>query len=424
MRAIVVVSILFVGGLCECERARAADGLTVRQQYQAVLDDLVSARRAFNAKYGEATTEDRGKELRAKFPSPDDYYARLLALAEANPDDPASVDALAWIVATSTSGYDAFKERGERIRRAMDLLAKAHLDDIRVGRVCLTLVAGAAPLRDEFLHTVFARSTDRRIKGRACLALGEFLLVKSETVASLKGPDGGERMGRVKADFPHRLPYYNQLLLEDPSALSREGERLLELVIAEYGDLLYDPTFSSDGGKHLADVARVDLRRLRVLKVGQVAPEIDGEDVEGRRFRLSEYRGRVVLLTFSGNWCGPCRAKYPEERALVEKLKGRPFALLSVNTDQDRGTLRRAIAQGEITWRCWWESGVDGPICTQWAIQGFPQAVLIDHEGVIRCYGSIQERDVSTLVRRCEEEVRDALRRSGRVSSGPLSPAS
>ncbi|MHC5540217.1 TlpA family protein disulfide reductase [Singulisphaera rosea] len=409
MRAI-VVSVLLVGGLGGREGDKAADGLTVREQYQAVLDELVAARREFNAKHGSATTEERQKELRARFPSPHDYYARLLALAEANPDDPASVDALIWIVATSTSGYDAFKERGERIKRAMDRLAKAHLDDVRVGRLCLELVAGAAPLRDDFLHTVFTRSTDRGIKGRACLALGEFLLVKSETVASLKEPGGGERMGRVKADSPHRLPYYNQLLREDPEALSREGERLLELAIADYGDLPYDPTFSSDGGKHLADVARADLRRLRDLEVGQVAPEIDGKDVEGRRFRLSEYRGRVVFLTFSGNWCGPCRAKYPEERALVERLKGRPFALLSVNTDEDPETLRRAIDQGEITWPCWWESGVEGPICTQWAIQGFPHAVLIDHKGVIRSCGSFAESDVLAVVKACEEEPRDVIR--------------
>ena len=46
---------------------------------------------------------------------------------------------------------------------------------------------------------------------------------------------------------------------------------------------------------------------------------------------------------------------YPQERELVVRLKDRPFVLLSVNTDPERETLRKAIRDGEITWRCWWD---------------------------------------------------------------------
>jgi peroxiredoxin len=375
-----------------------------------VLDDFEAAKRAFTSKFETATTEEQRRGTRAHFPGPQDYYGRLLALAEAHPGDAAAVDALVWIVATSTNGYDAFKERGVRIKRAMDILAGDHLDDPRVGRVCLELTGAATPLRDEFLHTVHAKSTDRRNKGRACLALGEFLLAKSETVSRLKGPSGGEVMKRVKAESPHRLSYYEKLLREDPGALARQGEQLLERAIAEYGELPYAPTFLSKAGKTLAEVARADLRRLHSLAVGQKAPEIEGRDVDGNPFKLSDYRGRVVLLTFSGNWCGPCRAMYPDERALVQRLKGRPFALLSVNTDQDRETLRKSISQGEITWRCWWESGVEGPICSQWLIEGFPQVYLLDHKGVIRSYGlpdgTASNRALEELLQACEAEDR------------------
>jgi thiol-disulfide isomerase/thioredoxin len=274
----------------------------------------------------------------------------------------------------------------------------------------LELTGAATPLRDEFLHTVHAKSTDRRNKGRACLALGEFLLAKSGTVSRLKGPSGEEVMRRVKAESPHRLPYYEKLLREDPGVLARQGEQLLERAMAEYGELPYDPTFLSKVSKTLAEVARTDLRRLRNLAVGQGAPEIEGQDVDGNPFKLSDYRGRVVLLTFSGNWCGPCRAMYPKERALVEQLQGRPFALLSVNTDHDRETLRRSISQGEITWRCWWESGVEGPICSRWLIEGFPQVYLLDHKGVIRSYEfpdkAASNRAIEELLQTCEAEGR------------------
>ena len=86
-------------------------------------------------------------------------------------------------------------------------------------------------------------------------------------------------------------------------------------------------------------LAEQALFELRELAVGRPAPDIEGEDADGHRFKLSDYRGKVVVLTFSGNWCGPCRAMYPQERELVARLKDRPFALLSVNTDPGAGDL-------------------------------------------------------------------------------------
>ena len=104
-------------------------------------------------------------------------------------------------------------------------------------------------------------------------------------------------------------------------------------------------------------------------------------------FKLSDHRGKVVVLTFSGNWCGPCREMYPRERALLARLKDRPFAILSVNTDPDRETLRKSIREGEITWRCWFDGGRDGPITSRWNVRSFPTVYVIDAEGVIREVG-------------------------------------
>jgi hypothetical protein len=94
---------------------------------------------------------------------------------------------------------------------------------------------------------------------------------------------------------------------------------------------------------------------------------------------------------------------YPDDRALVERFKDKPFALLSVNTDRDRETLRKSTAGDEITWRCWWDSDIEGPICTRWMIEGFPQVFVIDHKGVIRLEDN---RNKAALERTIEELLR------------------
>jgi thiol-disulfide isomerase/thioredoxin len=119
-------------------------------------------------------------------------------------------------------------------------------------------------------------------------------------------------------------------------------------------------------------VAEGELFAARNLSVGKIAPEITGKDHEGQPFALSDYRGKVVVLTFSGNWCGPCVGMYPQERELIASMKGRPFAMVNVNTDASLETLTRSIASGAVTWRCWWDGGTTGPITTRWGVSSFP----------------------------------------------------
>ena len=107
------------------------------------------------------------------------------------------------------------------------------------------------------------------------------------------------------------------------------------------------------------------------------------------------------MLSFSGNWCGPCVGMYPQERELVVHLKDKPFALVSVNTDKDVATLKKSIDSGEITWRCWWDHGTDGPITTRWGVVGFPSIFVLDASGVIRfkgVRGDSLDRAVATLL--------------------------
>src|SRR5947209_17051897 len=76
---------------------------------------------------------------------------------------------------------------------------------------------------------------------------------------------------------------------------------------------------------------------------------------------------------------------YPHERSLVKKMEGKPFALLGVNSDQNRDAIKKVMKEEQITWRSFWNGGsTSGPISTAWNVHGWPTLYVIDARGVIR----------------------------------------
>ena len=63
--------------------------------------------------------------------------------------------------------------------------------------------------------------------------------------------------------------------------------------------------------------------RVASFTPGRVAPNIVGKDTEGVEFALEDYRGNIVVLIFSGEWCGPCVGEYPFHHFMLEQFRGR-----------------------------------------------------------------------------------------------------
>src|SRR6516162_8603924 len=76
---------------------------------------------------------------------------------------------------------------------------------------------------------------------------------------------------------------------------------------------------------------------------------------------------------------------YPHERSLVKRLENRPFALIGINSDQDRNALKKVLEEESITWRSFWNGGsTNGPISNAWRVRGWPTIYVLDGNGVIR----------------------------------------
>lgn len=299
--------------------------------------------------------------------------AAALGLARDHPGDPASFDALRFVIRTNRAGP------GDATAQALRLILDRG-DDRRPGQEDylphIALMLFQYPDAEVLLRRVLDRNPDRHDRAAACYWLARHLSQQARVVRALRAkPEDQKDYERYTA----AEPIGTFVTAKNPDALDRAAEALLERAAGEFGDVRL-----SGEVRPLRVFAGGQLYALRNLAVGKTAPEIEGTDHEGKAFKLSETRGKVVVLTFSGNWCGPCVRMYPQERALQAKLRGQPFALVSVNTDETVETLKKAVASGEITWRCWWDGGRDGPITTRWGVASFPSVFVLDERGVIR----------------------------------------
>jgi peroxiredoxin len=161
-------------------------------------------------------------------------------------------------------------------------------------------------------------------------------------------------------------------------------------------------------------------RMISTLTVGKPAPEITGRDLAGKPFRLSEYKGKVVLLKFTAEWCGICRAQEPYERFLLDKYARWPLALLGVETGSSRENARQAHTASPVTHRTWWDEPTrpgqtGGPIANAWNVVGWPATYLIDGDGIIQ-FVDLREEDLLIAVRQLVEAQVDREARPQRAS--------
>ncbi|HZZ81265.1 MAG TPA: TlpA disulfide reductase family protein [Gemmataceae bacterium] len=119
-------------------------------------------------------------------------------------------------------------------------------------------------------------------------------------------------------------------------------------------------------------------------RVGTPAPEIDGETFDGKRVKLSDYRGKVVVLSFWFAGCGPCRAMIPHERELVERYRDKPFAMLGIYGAADYDEAIRVMNEKNVTWPVVKTSNGPKQITEIYGVSRFPVTVVIDADGIIR----------------------------------------
>jgi hypothetical protein len=262
---------------------------TPRQRYQALVEEYQKAMQQFMDVYQKAkTAEEREKLVREKYPNSATYARRCLEIAESAPQDAAAVDALIWIVQNGRATTE--------LNQAIDRLATSHAGDRKLGEIAPRLAYSLSPSAETLLRAIVEKNPDREVKGRACLALGQFFKQQSELVRMLKAdPKRAQEIEQALTAQGGDKALLAQLRQNDPDALTRQSEPMFERAAREFADV-------SNGRNTVGKAAQAELNEIRNLGIGKPAPEISGEDIDGKPFKLSDYKGKVVVVDFWGDW--------------------------------------------------------------------------------------------------------------------------
>ncbi|MFQ5758116.1 MAG: TlpA family protein disulfide reductase [Candidatus Bathyarchaeia archaeon] len=117
---------------------------------------------------------------------------------------------------------------------------------------------------------------------------------------------------------------------------------------------------------------------------GTLAPDFSLTDLDGNTFRLSDFRGKVVVIDFMATWCGPCRMEMPHFGTIWEKYENK-IVLMSIDIDPFRETEEtlRDFAQ-EFPYATWIWAMDTANLGQAYQVTGIPKTVIIDQDGYIR----------------------------------------
>ena len=132
---------------------------------------------------------------------------------------------------------------------------------------------------------------------------------------------------------------------------------------------------------------------------GSVAPELEFSDPDGRVRKLSDLRGKVVLVDFWASWCGPCRRENPHVVSMYAKYHDLGFEVFSVSLDNNKERWKEAIAKDGLVWPNHVSDlkGWGSAAAKLYGVSSIPSTFLVDKEGRIIAKGLRGEQLTAVL---------------------------
>jgi len=280
------------------------------QEAEPKVSDIIAQfstdRAAFMKKYRAAKPADRQALVENELPQPQSYAEKMLPMVQAAPDTDDTRTGLLWMLSQS---------KGEPNKVAAELLVEHHMDSEELPTT-IYMLNRQAPTKEAqaFLDSIQTKATDEQKRLKVVAAYAKMMqlhntqrqvdYLKEQVASAQDKEDNEESLGQAKSNLDNFMAtlskgaqvFYETGKLENgkelPDALEAMSDENGDVVLMERGDRK----------TLLKDTLKGTIFEMRYLAVGKVAPDISGEDLDGEEFKLSDYRGKVVVLDFWGDW--------------------------------------------------------------------------------------------------------------------------
>ncbi|MCZ8216960.1 MAG: TlpA family protein disulfide reductase, partial [Cyclobacteriaceae bacterium] len=188
--------------------------------------------------------------------------------------------------------------------------------------------------------------------------------------------------------------------LSDKQRMVKEKQFIQEQpnsIISAYVLSIYASTWGKDSTAKLFNTFSDELKKTtygksisdfialnKNVKIGDPFVDFSQEDTQNNIIKLSDFKGKVVLLEFWGSWCAPCREANPELVKIYNEFKDKGFEILGVGAETKRETWLKAIEKDKLTWPNVSDLKGDKNVAALiYGVSYYPTNFLIDKTGTI-----------------------------------------
>lgn len=190
---------------------------------------------------------------------------------------------------------------------------------------------------------------------------------------------------KADAKDPILALYFTSFLRMDK--YPEENKRMVERLQKEVPKSSYTTEMTTQYSTILQQIKAQEMAKKAegATAIGAVAPDLAFTSPEGKTLKLSDLRGKVVLLDFWASWCRPCRMENPNVVAAYKKFKDKGFTVYSVSLDQNGDSWKAAIQQDGLIWPNHVSDlkGWQSEPARMYGVQGIPAQFLLDKDGKI-----------------------------------------
>ena len=121
----------------------------------------------------------------------------------------------------------------------------------------------------------------------------------------------------------------------------------------------------------------------RKYTMQEKAPDFSLQDLQGRKFKLSENKGKPVLLAFGATWCPSCREEIPRLKEIFANYGKKGLVMVNIDIQESQDKVSRFADRYKLTYPVLLDEKAE--VARSYGVRGIPTLVLVDKEGMILC---------------------------------------